>query len=424
MSVALCVDETLDDSLRFPIDSNEKETQTVMPPQIHVAVDIGCRQHRVAIGGSDGQLLDEFDITHDGAGFRSFFAHVRRHERRLNLPVIVAMEGFNGWARPLDTQVRMRGYRLFNVNNVKLARFKEIFPAPAKTDAIDTRKMLELLTLRHHLPLAKEVLQEIAPTPPANDKLKRLTRRRRQLVNEKVRIVNRLHADLQAVSPGLLAITRQVDNLWFLRFVTCRDALPKLARLHRQSLLKIPGVGRKYASVIERWQKRTHFSTDVAWAGEMIIEDANRVLTLISGIEALNATIAELAQHSMLATRIASIPGYGDTCSAELAGEIGTLARFNAETGLAIYLGMAPLDNRSGKYQGTKKPRQVNTRAKAAMMTAVARHIACVPQSKAYYDRKRAEGKKHNQAIRATGRHLVRVMWVMIKQDRDYQLRT
>ena len=123
------------------------------------------------------------------------------------------------------------------------------------------------------------------------------------------------------------------------------------------------------------------------------------------------------------ATRIASIPGYGDTCSAELAGEIGTLARFNAETGLAIYLGMAPLDNRSGKYQGTKKPRQVNTRAKAAMMTAVARHIACVPQSKAYYDRKRAEGKKHNQAIRATGRHLVRVMWAMIKQERDYELR-
>jgi len=34
------------------------------------------------------------------------------------------------------------------------------------------------------------------------------------------------------------------------------------------------------------------------------------------------------------------------------------------------------------------------------MMTAVARHIECVPQSKAYYDKKRAEG---NQAVRALG---------------------
>ncbi|MEQ1742509.1 MAG: hypothetical protein ABL869_08440 [Candidatus Nitrotoga sp.] len=40
-----------------------------------------------------------------------------------------------------------------------------------------------------------------------------------------------------------------------------------------------------------------------------------------------------------------------------------------------------------------KTPRHVNTRAKAAMMVAVARHIAYVPMSRAYYDKKRAEGK-------------------------------
>jgi hypothetical protein len=57
------------------------------------------------------------------------------------------------------------------------------------------------------------------------------------------------------------------------------------------------------------------------------------------------------------------------------------------------------------------------------MMTAVARHIRCVPESKAYYDKKRAEGKSHNQAVRALGRHLVRVIWSMLKNKRDYELR-
>ncbi|MBC7221309.1 hypothetical protein H5T55_07600 [Candidatus Bipolaricaulota bacterium] len=52
-------------------------------------------------------------------------------------------------------------------------------------------------------------------------------------------------------------------------------------------------------------------------------------------------------------------------------------------------------------------------------MTAVARHMAKVPQSRAYYEKKRAEGKKHNQAVRALGRHLVRVMWAMFREDRD-----
>jgi hypothetical protein len=55
----------------------------------------------------------------------------------------VAMEGYTGYARPLDSLIRARGYRLYNINNLKLARFKEIFPGAAKTDRIDARKGLE-----------------------------------------------------------------------------------------------------------------------------------------------------------------------------------------------------------------------------------------------------------------------------------------
>jgi hypothetical protein len=66
------------------------------------------------------------------------------------------MEGYNGYARPLDSLVRQRGYRLYNLNNLKFARFKEIFPGAAKSDRIDARKGLELFQLSAHLPLAKE----------------------------------------------------------------------------------------------------------------------------------------------------------------------------------------------------------------------------------------------------------------------------
>ena len=56
-------------------------------------------------------------------------------------------------------------------------------------------------------------------------------------------------------------------------------------------------------------------------------------------------------------------------------------------------------------------------------MTAVAHHYRCVPQSEAYYDRKRAQGKTHNQAVRALGRHMVRVIWAMLRDQRDYEPR-
>jgi transposase len=393
-----------------------------MNPELRVAVDVGCTRHRVAVGLSEGRLLEEFDIGHDAAGLNEFFARVERHERQWGLPVAVAMEGYNGYARPLDERVLLHGYRLFNVNNMKLARFKEIFPGPTKSDPIDTRKMLEMFSLKDKLPLAREALQEVAPVPQVNVQLKALTRRRKQLVNERKRVSSRLQTDLQAVCPGLLDITGEADNLWFLNFLTCRTDLSKLKTVRESSLLALTGVGKGYAGKIRLWQKQATFSDTVAWIGPMIVEDAKRMLELRYKIGALETQIDALAAHSEMACRIDTLPGFGRVCSAELAGEIGSLQRFNGESSLALYVGMAPLNNSSGVRSGCKPPRHVNVRAKAAMMIATAQNAATVPDSKAYYVKKRSQGKTHNQALRALARVLVRIMWSMLKQGRDYQI--
>ena len=394
-----------------------------MGPHMRVGVDVGQKSHQVGIAGPDGTILEEFTIPHSQEGFQEFFRRIERRCQEVALPVAVAMEGYNGHGRPLDRLIQEKGYTLYNVNNLKLARFREIFPGPAKTDFLDVRKILELFHLKDHLPLAKDVLQEVPRIPPVNEKLKRLTRRRRQLVNQKVRVISRMQADLQAICPELLSITGSADNLWFLRFLSSREDLRKLGRMHKSSLLAIPGIGNKYATVIQEWQKGSKFSQEVEYVGPMIVSDAKRILELLKEIAALDKAIEELSQESELARRIDSIPGFGKTSAAELAGEIGTFDRFTSEASLALYLGMCPLDRQSGQFHGTKSPRQVNRRAKVAMMTAVARHIERVPESRAYYEKKRAEGKKHNQAVRALGRHLVRVMWSMLSQERDYELR-
>ncbi len=48
------------------------------------------------------------------------------------------------------------------------------------------------------------------------------------------------------------------------------------------------------------------------------------------------------------------------------------------------------------------------------MVAALDHHRKRVPQSHAYYEKKRAEGKRHNQAIRALGRHLCRAIFKML----------
>ena len=280
-----------------------------MDPMIRVGVDVGCKTHQVGIAGPDGTILEEFSITHTQEGFTEFFTRIEHHQCNLGLPVAVAMEGYNGHARPLDRMILEKGYILYNVNNLKLARFREIFPGPAKTDSLDVRKILELFHLKDYLPLAKDVLQEVPEVPKENEKLKRLTRRRRQLVQEKVRVMRRLQADLQAVCPELLGLSRKVDNLWFLRFLASRDDLEELAQIAPAEIQGIPGIGAKYAGIIRGWQRQAEFSPEVEYVGPMIVADARRILELPSEIAALEESIEKHSRESELARRLRSWRG-------------------------------------------------------------------------------------------------------------------
>lgn len=389
--------------------------------QLLVGVDVGCYKHHVAIGGPGG-IVEEFEITHNSRGFDYFFARVAAQSHRLHLPVVVVgMEGTNGYARPLDQMVKAKGYFLLNVNNLKLARFKEIFASPAKTDRIDAQQIITLMMMAPYMEQVKESLQQVPVIGNIETKLKRLSRRRRQLVQEKVILQNRMQADLQSVCPGFLDFIKQVDANYVLHFLSFRSDIRKLAKLKPATIQSIPGIGKAIAAKIIKWQEIAVFGEEVSWVGPMIVEDAKRILELKEKIRALEVHMKELVEESTLASLLLSIPGFGVVCAAEVASEIGTMARFDCESGLAIYLGMAPLDNSSGTYKGTKSPRQVNKRAKAAMMAALGHHIRVVDESKSYYDKKRGEGKKHNQALRSLGRHLVRVIWKMVKENRCYQ---
>jgi len=393
------------------------------PNELQIGIDVGSINHSVAIGDGYGNIIKEFEITHTQKGFEYFFKTIEQEAKQRDATITIAMEGYNGWARPLDGLILENGYKLYNVNNVKLARFKEIFPASAKTDSIDARKILELFSLQKHLPIAKKVLQEINPANDVNAQLKKLTRRRKQLVDEKVAISNRLSSDLQAEAPDLKALTKSVDNLWFLRFLTLRDTIVSLARVHKNSIKNIAYISQKNVDKLITWQKSATFRPSIAYTAPMLYDDALRILKLKEKIKELEKQIKELIPSSKIARVIQTIPGFAHVSAGILAGEIGTLKRFDNEGSLALYLGMTNLDNSSGKLKGSKRNLSTNKQAKMAMITATMKHTLHVNESKRYLEKKIREGKKYQQAIRSIGRHLVRVIWNMIKQDRNYEIR-
>ena len=393
------------------------------PNELQIGIDVGSLNHAVAVSDGFGNIINEFEMTHTQKGFDYFFKIIEDEAYKRDATITIAMEGYNGWARPLDSLILQKGYKLYNVNNVKLARFKEIFPAAAKTDAIDARKIVELFSLQKHLPVAKKVLQEIRISDDINAQLKKLTRRRKQLVEERMAIANRFGSDLQAEAPDLKSLTSSVDNLWFLRFITLKNDIRKLSKLRQQSIVKIKYLGKKNLASIMQWQKEVLFADTLDYTASILYDDAMRILELKNKIKELTGQIDTLIPFSKIARVIKTIPGFSTISAGTLAGEIATLNRFNNEGSLALYLGMTNLDNSSGKYKGSKRNLATNRHAKMAMITATMKHTQHVKESKLYIEKKISEGKKYQQAIRSMGRHLTRVIWNMIKQDRDYEIR-
>lgn len=393
------------------------------PNELQIGIDVGSLNHSVAMSDGDGNIIKEFEITHTQKGFDSFFKIIENEANRRDATISIAMEGYNGWARPFDGLILEHGYKLYNVNNVKLARFKEIFPASAKTDSIDARKIVELFSLQKHLPIAKKVLQEVKLSDSVNTQLKKLTRRRKQLVEERIAIANRFGSDLQAEVPDLKCLTCAVDNLWFLRFITLRDNLISLSRLHKSSIENIPYMSYKNVEKIMTWQKDARFTQSIEYTSTMLYDDALRILELKDKIKLLEKEIKTLIPSSKIARLMQTIPGFAHVSAGSLAGEIGTFKRFESEASLALYLGMTNLDNSSGKYKGSKKNLSTNRHAKMTMLTATMKHTQHVEESKRYLEKKISEGKKYQQAIRSIARHLVRVIWNMMQQNRAYEIR-
>ena len=45
---------------------------------LQVGVDVGCRQHRVAIATPDGVFIDEFDLDHQPVSLAAFIVRVEK----------------------------------------------------------------------------------------------------------------------------------------------------------------------------------------------------------------------------------------------------------------------------------------------------------------------------------------------------------
>lgn len=117
------------------------------------------------------------------------------------------------------------------------------------------------------------------------------------------------------------------------------------------------------------------------------------------------------------------MPGIEVRTAARILLEVGDASAFPTPGHLAAYAGLAPVTRRSGSsIRGEHPPRGGNKALKRAFFLAAFASLAD-PASRAYYDRKRAAGKKHNAALICLARRRIDVLHAMLRNATLYETR-
>ena len=147
-----------------------------------------------------------------------------------------------------------------------------------------------------------------------------------------------------------------------------------------------------------------------------------QILQLRDQREQIARDVEKVLDDHPLAEVLTSMPGVGVKIAARLLAEIGgDVSAFPTAAHLAAYAGLAPVSKRSGSsIRGEHVNRGGNKRLKNALFMAAFTSLRADPASRAYYDRKRAEGKKHNAALICLARRKCDVLFAMIRDHRRY----
>lgn len=159
-------------------------------------------------------------------------------------------------------------------------------------------------------------------------------------------------------------------------------------------------------------------------AARIVAELAAEVLALKDQIELIDKEIEQRFLDRPEARVLISLPGMGTLLGAEFLIAVGNLSAFDSADHLAAYSGLVPAANDSGKRVGNnRRMRGGNKNLKRVFYQAAFASLRSSPESRAFYDRKRAEGKRHIQALIALARRRVNVIWAMLRDGTTFKAR-
>lgn len=384
---------------------------------VWIGLDVGKEEHFADVLDDNGDPLFARSISNDEADLDDLLEQAGQHG------VVGLVIDQPGSIAQLAIAVAARaGVPVAYVPGLVMRRAADLYPGEAKTDRRDAFVIADTARLRrrqvHWLDTGSDELLE---------QLRVLNGFDVDLAADLTRLTNRLRDALTSISP---ALERAVGSR--LAHAGVRDLLVKFptptalraagrARITKAVKTRSPRLAAKVTdTVIAALDAQTVTMPAEATFGRVIAEVAGELDRVHRRRDVLAGEIEEVFLAHPFGQLLVSLSGIGPRTGARILAEIGDGTRFANGSKLASYAGLAPVTRQSGtSLKGESKSRRGNHRLKNAMFLAAFASLRD-PESKTFYDRKRAEGKKHNAALICLARRRCDVILAMLRDQQPY----
>ncbi|UCC55236.1 MAG: IS110 family transposase [Gammaproteobacteria bacterium] len=304
---------------------------------------------------------------------------------------------------------------IFPVNPSTLAKYREAFtPSRAKDDPTDAELALDLL-VRHP--------ERFTPLKPQSVEMRTLVclvEQRRNLVNDKTRITNRLRSALKQYYPQMLEWFEHLDTVLVCDFITRWPTLKQVKRARKSTLEKFfHEHNMRFAHVLDARLRSIKAATPLTLDAAVVTPYSLQALVLtdqlrvsLQAIHRYDDEIAELAPKHPDYGLFSALPGAGPSLAPRLLVAFGEQReRFDSAAALQKYAGIAPVTERSGKKHWVHWRWQCPTFLRQTFVEWAAQTINKSFWAGAYYRQQRDKGCTYQAAVRALAFKWIRILY-------------
>ena len=397
-------------------------------PTYFVGIDVSKFKHTCCIIDGDGEIIKKsFDFSNSKEGFDSLievFKSIDQSESSFQ----IVMEATGHYHECLFRYLVANNYLAQIKNPVVIARFKQSeYLDKAKTDNLDALLIAQYAS-KH--PFSPSMLKSYNI-----ERIRRISRAKYFLYQDKERTINHLHRYLDESFPELIPFLRKredikryqgrnfFDSKTTLWFVENFPSAKKFSNARSETAEKLRRMSKGAFSLIKFNELRKIAKESIGVAYQETEEIIIQLVQELRNIQERNDRLDQLLEPLIdeTAPNLLTVPGIGYRLAGLLISEIGDASQFPSADKIIKFAGLDVRVYQSGTIEkhGAIRKRGSPLLRYALFQAAEKARIHC-PEIAEFYSKKKGEGKHPICALTHTARKMLRIVWALLKTGQNY----